>query len=375
MSNLLRRTAAPAALIALLIGPVAHAQSVSVSPSGGVSAYDIGQSGISVEVDPEQGASLEADAGDAGGLSGGAGPQGAQLNPRQGAATLPGGTESTPSGQTPGGGAGSQPSAPPGGDPAPATPAAPTGAASVGAGNGTSAAGAADSGAADRSDAARRRAEAKAAADRRVRGVAPVLDLIERIPPALWAALAALGAIALGLWLVWVRGRRRLARNAWVDAGNGEMNVVAFETLLAQEWARSERYRRPLGLLLLELEESTAEGGRRPIAEKRVGAAREAITEQSRDADVVAHLSASRFAVICPESSPGSVETLAHALERSLEGRQLHTRVGMAARHEADRGPADLVSRAAVGLDEPPTWAGPVISRQIDAAESHAVPV
>ena len=37
------------------------------------------------------------------------------------------------------------------------------------------------------------------------------------------------------------------------------------------------------------------------------------------------------------------------------------------------RGPADLVSRAAVGLDEPPTWAGPVIGPEIAAAETYAV--
>ena len=54
------------------------------------------------------------------------------------------------------------------------------------------------------------------------------------------------------------------------------MNLVAFETFLAQEWARSVRYQRPLGLLLLELEESTSDGGRRPLTGKRLSDARAA---------------------------------------------------------------------------------------------------
>jgi hypothetical protein len=76
--------------------------------------------------------------------------------------------------------------------------------------------------------------------------------------------------------------------------------------------------------------------------------------------------------VICPESSSGSIETLARALEHSLEAVRVHARVGTAGRLESDRGPADLVSRAAVGIDEQPTWATPVITPAV--AESHAVP-
>ena len=370
MTNL-TRTAIPAALIALAIGPAAHAQ--TISPSGGVSANDIGQSGVSLEVDPQKGVVLGVETPETGGTTVGAGPQGAQLN--QGSASLPGVTP-TPSQQTP-----AAPDKPSTGDAPAASPAgpgegtSPTGAtAESSAGSAAPGAPAGAAGEAGDSAGPADRKAAKKPAAKRIRGVAPVLDLIERIPPTLWAALVALSLIALAMWAMWVRGRRRLERNAWVDADNGDMNVVAFETFLAQEWARSVRYQRPMGLLLLELEESTSDGGRRPIAGKRVDEAREAIIQQARDADTVAQLSSSRFAVICPESSPGSVETLACALELSLEGEQVHARVGMGARFETDRGPADLVSRTALALDEPPTWAGPVIAPQIAAAESQAIP-
>jgi GGDEF domain-containing protein len=233
-----------------------------------------------------------------------------------------------------------------------------TGGGSSGSGSGSDTSGASDAGAGSRD----RRVDTRPAAEREPRGVAPVIDLIEKVPPAVWAALIALGLIALALWLMWVRGRRRLERNAWVDTESPEMNVVAFETLLAQEWARSDRYRRPLGLLLLELEEPTSDGGRRSLTGKFRGDAQDAITAQARPSDIVAQLSPSRFAVICPESSLGSVETLARALEHSLEAARLHARVGTAGKAGSDRGPADLVSRAAVGIDEQPTWATPVIT-------------
>jgi GGDEF domain-containing protein len=377
MSNL-ARIALSAVLVAVATGPAARAQ--TVTPSGGISASDIAGSGISVEVDPQKGASVGVDAGETGGVTAGAGTQGVQLNLKQGAVKLPGsaGQTTTPqqTSETPSrvGAPVRDPSRT--GDAGPSGPT--SGAFSVVGGEGTAAGASADGTARDRSSgrSGDRRAGAKSAAERdSSKGVAPVIDLIEKIPPALWAAMAALGLIALALWMMWVRGRRQLERNAWVDTDSPEMNVVAFETLLAQEWARSERYNRPLGLLLLELEEPTSDGGRRPLTGRYRSDAQDAITAQARPADTVAQLSPSRFAVICPESSPGSVETLAHALEHSLEAARVHARVGTAGRLESDPGPADLVSRAAVGIDEQPTWATPVITAPGAAPESQPVAV
>jgi GGDEF domain-containing protein len=376
-----RKTAAAVALIALVIVPSANALTVSTE-GGGVSAHDIGQSGVSVGVGPQQGASVGLDAGPNGGISVEAGTQGANVNVRPpGTVTLPSTPATTQTTQTQpsssgGGGTGSQPQS--GGDTttSPASPATPGGAtdpgASGGSSSGSGARAAGDAGAGDSTGSGDRRVKTHPAATRGPRGVAPVLDFIEKIPSAVWAALAALGLIALALWLLWVRGRRQLERNAWVDSESGDMNLVAFETFLAQEWARSVRYHRPLGLLLLELEESTSDGGRRPLTGKRLSDARTALTERARESDTVAQLSPSRFAVICPESPVGSVETLARALESSLEAAQVHARVGISGRFDDDRGPADLVSRAALELDEPATWGMPALASAL-TAEPHGV--
>ena len=95
-----------------------------------------------------------------------------------------------------------------------------------------------------------------ARAERDGRGaVAPVFDLVERIPAAVRAGLVALALIALAMWALWVRGRRRLEHNAYMDPDTDVANMAAFEQLLEREWQRATRYRRPLGLLLLELEQ------------------------------------------------------------------------------------------------------------------------
>ena len=165
----------------------------------------------------------------------------------------------------------------------------------------------------------------------------------------MWAALLSLGLIALAMWLMWVRGRRRLERNAWVDTESPEMNVVAFETLLAQEWARSDRYRRPLGLLLLELEEPTSDGGRRPLTGKYRTDAQDAITAQSRGADTVAQL-CRRPGLPSSAPSPPGVGRNARAGARGLaRGGPCPRARRHGGRLESDRGPADLVSRAAGG--------------------------
>jgi diguanylate cyclase (GGDEF)-like protein len=182
-------------------------------------------------------------------------------------------------------------------------------------------------------------------------GVAPVFDLVERIPPAVRAGLVALALIALALWSLWVRGRRRLEHNAYLDPDTGVGNMAAFEQVLDREWHRAARFHRPLGLLLLELEQQHA-AGIGLLGERDARAAVEDISQEVRESDVVARLAPSRFAVICPEGPQGSVETVAHALERRLEERRLRCWAGFAERSGVDHRPADLVTRAAGALAE-----------------------
>ncbi len=354
-----------AALLTLASPLSASAQ--TVPPSGGVTSLEISQSGVTLDVDPQKGVSVGGDAGPAGGLDAGVGPQGVNLNLRGTTVDVP-----TPSSQSPQSQAATPP--PSGGTHAPATtpgkqdravstPRSTSASAPKGSQPASETNSAAD-GPSTKPASRKDRVNADRAAERtRSLGVPPFLDFVERIPRAVWAALGALGLIALALWLMWVRGRRRLERNAYVDGETGLTNVVAFDTLLEQEWTRAVRYQRPLGLLLLDLDGADARGLR---------AAREAISERVREADTVAELSSSRFAVIAPEAAHGSIETMAHALEQSLEMVGVHARVGIGDRLESDRGPTDLVSRAAASLGEPLTADEEAVEPELTAVHAAA---
>ncbi len=179
-------------------------------------------------------------------------------------------------------------------------------------------------------------------------GVAPVFELIESIPGFVRAGLVALALIAIALWGLWVRGRRRLDQNAYVDPDTGVANMEAFEQMLEREWERATRYRRPLGLVLLDVEQSGVGGVL--LGERDARQAVADISKEVRGSDTVARLAQSRFAVICPEAPQGSVETLAHALESRLEERRLRCWAGFAERADGNGRPADLVTHAATAL-------------------------
>jgi diguanylate cyclase (GGDEF)-like protein len=340
----------------------------SVLPAAGASAQalpsipTVGASptgGVEVEAGPG-GVNLGVDGGDTGGVNVGAGPGGVNLDlrttPKQSApAPAPQGNSS------PAPGSGTASERPAGSGPAQAAPDSGGGEAGPGRtgegrrGNATSRRGRAESVGSAGADGAGvtptvdgRSAATRAKQDDRG-AVAPVFDLIDRIPTAVRAGLVALALIALAMWALWVRGRRRLENNAYMDPDSEVANMAAFEQILDREWERASRYHRPLGLLLLEIEQSDA-AGIRLLGERQAKDVVEDIGLQVRQSDTVARLSDSRFAVICPEAPVGSVETLAHAIEHRLEERRLRCWASFGERIETDDHPSALVARAASRL-------------------------
>ncbi len=174
-----------------------------------------------------------------------------------------------------------------------------------------------------------------------------VVEFIDRIPATVRAGLVALGLIAIVLWMLWVRARRELERNAFVDLTSGVSNPSAFMPLLAREIKRAERYERPFGLVMLDVTEGRSRFRQRARLTPRVlRRATRTIAARVRDADTVVQLSHTRFAVLCPESTAASVETLARSLERCFEERRVHVIVGTASLRPGDQSPDDLVARA-----------------------------
>jgi diguanylate cyclase (GGDEF)-like protein len=172
-------------------------------------------------------------------------------------------------------------------------------------------------------------------------------DRLDWIPDQIWAGLVALALISLALWAAWGRDRRRLSGNAFVDPVTGIANAAALNRTLDRELDRARRFKRPLGLLVLEIREPEHEDGKLLRArDTTMRQASDAISERIREADTVARLDDDRFAVISPEATAISAATLARALERRLEELRIHARVGIAEREATDTSARDLLARA-----------------------------
>jgi diguanylate cyclase (GGDEF)-like protein len=191
-------------------------------------------------------------------------------------------------------------------------------------------------------------------------------DLVDRIPGFVKAGIAALALVALAIWAAWVRARRRLARNAFVDPVTGIANAPAFEGLLAGELERAKRYKRPLALLVLEV--SDPRHAVLPLLDQTLRDVTGAIQERLREGDIIARLGPSRFGIICPEATTTAGETLARALEARLEEMRVHVSVGTAERQPTDLGPAEILSRA-----EPAPAYGPDSGPGADHARRRAL--
>jgi diguanylate cyclase (GGDEF)-like protein len=177
------------------------------------------------------------------------------------------------------------------------------------------------------------------------RGSHQFIAFIEEIPGAVKAGIVALGLLALAMWAAWVRSRRRLERNAFVDPITGLANAPAFAGLLVRELERARRYKRPLGLVLLDVSE-VRPTMMLPLLDQSLRNVTAAIQERKRESDIIARLGPSRFAVICPEATSAATETLARALQHRLESMRLHAVVGTAERQPTDTEAAHLEARA-----------------------------
>jgi two-component system, cell cycle response regulator len=137
-------------------------------------------------------------------------------------------------------------------------------------------------------------------------------------------------------------------RAALVDSLTGLPNRAAFERRLAKEWRRSERYERPLGMLLIDLDDfksvNDTQGHAAGDAVLREVAA--AISGRIRVSDMAARLGGDEFVVLCPETPLPGLQTLASALEERLQQAAIKISVGFTEREPADEDPDAFVERA-----------------------------
>jgi diguanylate cyclase (GGDEF)-like protein len=189
------------------------------------------------------------------------------------------------------------------------------------------------------------------AADLGVPGVSPSAGLSSEVLAALGSAMLA----ALAFAYAWIRERRRSRHaraEAFVDPLTGIANRLAFEDRLSHEWRRARRYERPLGLLMLDLDDLKGinDTAGHAAGDRTLKAVAEAISTEIRHSDLAARLAGDEFVVLCPETVAEGLKQTAAKLWEKLETRDIGVSIGRAEFQPEDESPEDLVARADVAM-------------------------
>lgn len=179
--------------------------------------------------------------------------------------------------------------------------------------------------------------------------------IVDRVPAAYRFGLLGALALAAGFAFATFRQGRRARRaeaEALVDSLTGLANRRAFDRRLAEEWNRSERYGRPLGVVILDLDGfkqlNDTRGHKEGDRVLREAASR--LNERVRGIDLAARLGGDEFAALCPETPYEGLDALVHSLKHCLEGLPVGASIGFAEREPTDENPLDLLERADVAM-------------------------
>jgi diguanylate cyclase (GGDEF)-like protein len=143
-----------------------------------------------------------------------------------------------------------------------------------------------------------------------------------------------------------------LRREALVDPLTGIANRLAFKRRLSHEWRRARRYERPLGLLMLDLDnlKRINDTAGHAAGDRTLKAVAEAISTDIRHSDLAARLAGDEFVVLCPETAADGLKQTAAKLWERLETRDISVSIGRAELEPEDESPEDLVARADIAM-------------------------
>ena len=173
----------------------------------------------------------------------------------------------------------------------------------------------------------------------------------------LWTTVPLLaGALALillaGGWLLnlvlrsWQRAEAEIRRLAMVDSLTGLWNRRSWDTLLDRELVRAARDRRPLSVVMLDLDHFKAYNDQHghPAGDRLLASAAEAWRGAIRATDVLARYGGEEFALALPDCSSANAAVIVERLRSSIPSGQTVS-AGVAAWNGTESA-GDLLARA-----------------------------
>lgn len=119
-----------------------------------------------------------------------------------------------------------------------------------------------------------------------------------------------------------IRAQEGLQGLAFTDSLTGLYNFRSFQSRLADEMRRSARYRRPLSLIIVDIDDFKAVNDRygHPSGDRVLVGIAGALRAAVRGSDVPARYGGEEFAVICPETGAAAAALIAERVRAVVEG-------------------------------------------------------
>jgi diguanylate cyclase (GGDEF)-like protein len=118
-----------------------------------------------------------------------------------------------------------------------------------------------------------------------------------------------------------IRMQEGLHNLAYTDPMTGLQNYRAFRSNLDDEWKRASRYRRPLSLILIDLDHFKDINDRygHPAGDRLLAGLADILRDTVRETDVPARYGGEEFVVVCPETSEMDAEIVAERIRAAVE--------------------------------------------------------
>ena len=208
-----------------------------------------------------------------------------------------------------------------------------------------------------RAEPAQPQSKLRPPAPRREKPESAPIRIIRQIPDWIRDAVLLGALVGLGLAFLALRENRRFRRarrEVLFDPLTGVASRLGLERRLALDWPRAVRYDRPLGVLVLDVNDfkQINDTHGHAAGDKLLRRVAATIATRIRASDLVARTGGDEFVVVTVETHGCGLATLAASLGKALEALPAGVSIGWSERTPADQSASQVLHRADLAMYE-----------------------